>query len=179
MIDGNGNQKFARVSLHYSHLGACTTNGILVKGMSNLLVVGDAGGLLYWTNHQIRLPGFALAHCLVSARKASDWLNSNNKLIISKNKQLLTANQTKTFNQINVSENKLKTINTKHILELEFGDKNLRKKQISSWKKELNQINLKDNSVLLSLSIVNSWNQLLNNKKEPIYIRYNKKYEKQ
>jgi hypothetical protein len=66
-----GERTHARVSLHYSHLGAQVEDEVRVKGSDNLFVVGDAGGLLQWTEYRRRLPGFALSHCLVSARLVS------------------------------------------------------------------------------------------------------------
>lgn len=66
----------ARVSHHYSHLAIETTDGISVRGTNNLYAVGDASGLGYWTNHRIRLPGFALTKCLVDAELLHERMDS-------------------------------------------------------------------------------------------------------
>jgi len=58
-----GNELYAGVSYHYSHLAVATIDGVRVCGTENLLAVGDASGLGYQTNHQCRFPGFALTKC--------------------------------------------------------------------------------------------------------------------
>lgn len=63
----DGQEKYARVSHHYAHVGIRTTDGVRVTGSDNLLAIGDASGIGYWTNHQERFPGFALAKCLADA----------------------------------------------------------------------------------------------------------------
>ncbi len=178
LVDTNGEQRFARVSLHYSHLGARTIDGTGVAGTTNLAVVGDAGGLLYWTNYQTRLPGFALAHCLVSARKASHWINSvsdGDRFVAVENGRRLTEivlrEQVSTASQRG-KLTKIREINTRHILQMEFGDEGKKGEQISSWKAELNQMSV-DGATLLSLAIVDGWEHLIEGEREPIPITAN------
>lgn len=74
----DGRIAHARISHHYCQLGLLTTDGVSVEGMSNLYAVGDAEGW-YLTNHQKRLPGFALSKCLVDAQLASEILPQSQK----------------------------------------------------------------------------------------------------
>ena len=72
----DGAIKRARVSHHYGHLAVETTDGLSVRGTSNLYAVGDASGLGYWTNHHTRFPGFALLKCLVDAELLLDRIRA-------------------------------------------------------------------------------------------------------
>lgn len=63
----DGNRDYARVSHHYGHIGIDTIDGVSVRGVTNLLAVGDASGIGYWTNHRERFPGFALLKCIIDA----------------------------------------------------------------------------------------------------------------
>ena len=60
-------EALARVSHHYSHLGIKTTDGVSVEGVRNGFAVGDASSIGYWTSYKERIPGAALAKCLVDA----------------------------------------------------------------------------------------------------------------
>ncbi len=173
LVNSDGERQFARVSLHYSHLGAHTTDGARVEGMSNLAVTGDAGGLLYWTNHQVRLPGFALAHCLVSARKVSDWIATEfegNNWIILENRHRVAEIAQGIPRDLTSAQNDLREINTRHSLELEFGKENPTAERISSWATELNHVGETELKPL-SLAIVDSWNHIIQGEHEPIFLR--------
>lgn len=170
LVDANGKSGFARVSLHYSHLSALTLDGTQVEGMTNLAVVGDAGGLLHWTNYRTRLPGFALAHCLVSARKAADWASVNfsddNSVLIESRRRMTSTPRTLRADPEN-NRPQLKQINTRHALALEFGDRFAKPGLLSSWAAELNQLG-GDCLVPLSLAVMNSWIRVLHGEHEPI-----------
>lgn len=171
LVFPNGEEKYARVSLHYSQLGAQTVDGSRVKGMENLYVTGDAGGLSYWTNHRVRLPGYALAHCIVSARVASnriiDELRSG-KISIEGGGRITDMGVNNLPQAIPSELEQIREINTKYLLQLEFGGE-LAESIIHSWKDELASVG---GGLIgeLSLSITNCWNKILQGEEEPISV---------
>lgn len=173
LVNPNGERQFARVSLHYSHLGAPTIDGTRVEGVSNLAVTGDAGGLLHWTNHKIRLPGFALAHCIVSARKASDWIASRiegDNWVILEDSMRMSKDTQRSHAIMGTPLNEIRETNTKHVLKLEFGASDLRPNEIQSWTAELAQAG--ENTLKpLSLAIIDSWTRIVQGEHEPILLK--------
>lgn len=165
LVNTAGEERTARVALHYTHLGAQTTDGVKVKGIANLAVVGDAGGLSYFTDYQPRQPGLALSHAIVSARKASEWILQTE--FPAKEETHINENGL-TDQSGTVDCNELRATNTKHVLELEFGQGD-NKQQLELWTKELQKY--PDNRLAaLSLALVDSWTKKIAGEQEPIPI---------
>lgn len=170
LVDSECRRQFSRVSLHYNHLGARTLDGTQVEETANLAVVGDAGGILHWTNHQPRLPGLALAHCLVSARKACDWVTSKvegDNWVFLEDRLRLTESEASKQQKINDTPSiNLREINTRNTLRLAFSA-NHKSEQISSWATELTQSGSHDLTPI-SLALIDSWSLAIEADREMI-----------
>lgn len=169
LVSPDGEERYARVSLHYSQLGAQTVDGSKVKGMENLYVTGDAGGLSHWTNHRVRLPGYALAHCIVSARVASNRIIDefrSGKISIEGRGRITDMGVSSLPQAIPTKLEQIREINTKYLLMLEFGGKSS-ESIIHLWKDELTSVGGGLISEL-SMSIADSWSRILQGEQEPI-----------
>jgi hypothetical protein len=67
----------ATVAEHYYHIGVeAEEDGVSIAGTDNGFAVGDASGIVAWTDYQERFPGFALTKCLIDARVVTDLLSA-------------------------------------------------------------------------------------------------------
>jgi len=68
-------QLTATVAEHYYHMGVeAEADGVSIAGTDNGFAVGDASGIVAWTDYQERFPGFALTKCLIDARVVTELL---------------------------------------------------------------------------------------------------------
>ena len=167
-----GEEHIAGVSVHYSQLGTVTTDGVSVKGMSNLKAVGDAVGPSYWTNNRKRSPGIALANCLVTARLASDLaiesLNDDKDNNTLTNRRLIMSKDTYPQALQRAPEG-LRDINTRNVLELILGG-NEAQGTLDTWDDELNTLDQGNELVRLSHALIRGWNRKIRGENEPITI---------
>lgn len=70
-------QLTATVAEHYYHMGVeAEEDGVSIAGTDNGFAVGDASGIVAWTDYQERFPGFALTKCLIDARVVTELLSA-------------------------------------------------------------------------------------------------------
>jgi hypothetical protein len=129
----NGVPHWGRVSHHYSHLAVATVDGVAVTGSTNLIAVGDAAGTGYWSAHQVRYPGVALAACLLTARLAQEHM------VRHEHRSARTAplpgpcgGQHQDRAAQLMHERMIRAVNTKHLLAYEFAPR-LRDAVASTW----------------------------------------------
>jgi len=138
----DGSSRYARVLHHYGHMGIITEDGVKVKDMENVLAVGDASNLGYWTNHKERLPGTALLKCLVDARIAADHVSAmpvSEKVGNFKLEKLSQEEVSKT--EIDHGTGcRFKEINTEMLFLMNFGNEN-RAEKAAKWVEKLDKIN--------------------------------------
>lgn len=164
---------FARVSHHYSHIAVQTSDGVTVSGVDNLFAVGDASGLGYWTERNIRLTGFALTKCLTDA----DWIldkeafssqSTGIKIEAMENSDEALIKDRKT---IKVLEGHLRKLNTEFLFKIIFSDDAINDSQ--QWINKLFEVSAKINtkdSTLFSISLCTAysfWNSLTSNSANP------------
>lgn len=144
LIDTEDKTIRAGVSLHYNHLGALTTNGVQVEGVSNLFAVGDAASITFFTEGNTRLPGFALSNCLVTARLATD--NISAALTNQKNTegiQRVTSIEATLISPRpdNHSRKILRETNTRYFKELEFSTTRGAEEVLHEWESKIGDLN--------------------------------------
>jgi hypothetical protein len=150
---------YAKVSHHYSHLCIATNDGVRVRGVDNLWVIGDAGDIVYWTGGHIRLPGSALTACLVGSDKVAKQL-SKRPIGLLRNPYSIINCERKTVICNETIVRKLQKINTRYILDYTYKQKT--DETLHGWLKELKSINSKNNEPTLLTISVAVVEQLLN-----------------
>ena len=161
--------KTARVSHHYSHIAVETRDGASVVGASNLTAVGDAAGTGFWSGHQIRFPGVALANCLVGAEAvraimASRYLCSDLEI------EEVPGCQGNRFELTQTDECGLKEMNTAYLLAMEFGDDPLQsvKEWIDALQTKIDISKAPSSLLEISLFTAQSCLEVYNGRSEPI-----------
>ena len=144
----DGKKEYARLAHHYSHLGVSTTDGVCVPNISNLYATGDATGNLYWTGYGIRLPGVALTATLLSAKKIAEKIGEKANNASGENCSI-TDNNPPAYvacNTFKPEEQKIRRINTKHLLNTTFGDNALA--ACEQWHEDLEGLDNKKGTLL-------------------------------
>ncbi len=169
-----GEENRAGVAIHSIQLGTKTEDGTSAYGISNLQVVGDAGGLSYWTEGHKRPPGLGLANCIVGARLISNIIQSQLEgdqwNILERRKRLTESNRSYTHQQTSSDlKNHLRDTNTLHVLNLIIEDRLQSRQTLQSWRESLKLLPTDDDLVKISNGLTYCWERrLVGNEKEPI-----------
>jgi|GEM_PF-1687440 len=124
IVSCDGKTRYATVCHHYGHFSPKKEeDGVSIFGIKNLLAVGDAAGFGHILGHSVRLPGTALAWCLVSARKASNIICERYRSHNSESFRIsLTADSEDHNKNYRCLERKIRDINTRYLFLLELSD---------------------------------------------------------
>lgn len=151
LVFPNGVESYARVSHHYSHMGIKTDDGVRVSGTENLMAVGDASNLGFWTNHKQRFPGFALLKCFVDASLIAGRVGE-----MSVSSRMSPVETKKSYGREGDEDGEmpdaLRHLNTKMLFEINFGKESTRNEAASSWVAESSRAARESKNVLVRMS---------------------------
>ena len=163
---------YGRVSHHYNHMAARTTDGVLVHDTANLYAVGDASGCGYWSGYQVRLPGAALTTCLVTASHAARSICDHLMGSISPTVDTVLCHDSNVADLPSI-ERAIRDINTKRIFDIQYTGSSI-EITADNWHNDLQalkqQVGVFNAPLEISLAVADIFRIHGRNTREPIVL---------
>lgn len=166
----DGRIRNAQVALHHSLLGVDTTDGVMVRGIQNLFVSGDAGSFGYATGFINRPAGTGQLKALVDGYLISELIRDNQDLHHPNSEVMNKIVAWEVNPPVCEVKKELKAVNTEGILKTTFArSEDEARIALEDWRQGLLGI-VDTNLTALSLGIVNAYGRKPE-LQEPIQIR--------
>lgn len=174
----DGRIRHARVSLHHGLLGIDTEDGVQVKGLDNLMAVGDASSLGLVTAFRKRPTGVGQLKCLVDGLQVANVLKEKRRKDNTESHSLRiisNGGEYKETHQPNFHERGIiRKINSKALISTTFGQNTNLLDEIQRWRDDLSSLGIPESlPIRMSMVLINAQERKLRegvNFKEPFLI---------